>query len=92
MYNLGEFLRKRYRDLLGDVYSPDHLLVRSSYSDRCLMSAGALLAGLKPPAASEVWLPELNWQPIPVHSTPRSLDQVHHFLYLICLVSVLCVT
>lgn len=76
MYNLGAFLRARYKDVLGEVYSSDRLLVRSSYNDRCLMSAGALLAGLQPPSVSEIWLPGLNWHPIPVHSTPRSLDQL----------------
>lgn len=76
MYNLGIFLKSRYKDLLGEVYSPNHLLARSSYSDRCLMSAGALLAGLRPPSASEIWLPGLNWHPIPIHSTPRELDKL----------------
>lgn len=76
MYNLGKFLRSRYKDLVSGAYSPDRLLVRSSYNDRCLMSAGAFLAGFQPPSESEVWLPGFNWQPIPVHSTPRSQDKL----------------
>ena len=76
MYNLGAFLQSRYKVLLGDFYSPKRLYVRSSDNDRCLMSAGALLAGLQPPSAAEIWLPGLNWQPIPVHATPRNLDKV----------------
>lgn len=82
MYNLGTFLQSRYKILLGNVYSQNRLLVRSSDNDRCLMSAGALLAGLQPPSDTEVWLPGFNWQPIPVHATPRSLDKVlYHTKY-----------
>ncbi|XP_034253890.1 testicular acid phosphatase homolog isoform X2 [Thrips palmi] len=76
MYKLGKYLRSRYAELLGETYSSERLLVRSSYADRVIMSAGALLAGLQPPSTSEIWLPGFNWHPIPIHSTPRSLDQL----------------
>lgn len=77
MYKLGKYLRSRYSEVLGEVYSSERLLVRSSYADRVIMSAGALLAGLQPPSPSEIWLPGFDWHPIPVHSIPRSMDQVH---------------
>lgn len=76
MFKLGKYLRSRYSEILGETYSPERLLVRSSYADRVIMSAGALLAGLQPPSPSEIWLPGFNWHPIPIHSTPRSLDQL----------------
>lgn len=41
------------------------------------MSALANLAGLFPPTTEEeIWNNEINWQPIPVHTTPHLLDYV----------------
>jgi hypothetical protein len=76
MFRLGEFLRTRYNGYLSELYSPNDFLMKSSANDRCLMSAQVVLAGLYPPTGSQVWNPDLKWQPIPVHSTPRHLDQV----------------
>jgi hypothetical protein len=76
MFKLGEFLRTRYNGYLSELYYPKEFLMKSSANDRCLMSAQAVLAGLYPPKGMQVWNPDLKWQPIPVHSTPRHLDQV----------------
>lgn len=40
------------------------------------MSAEANMAGLFPPTANETWDEKINWQPIPVHTIPQSLDHV----------------
>jgi hypothetical protein len=76
MFRLGEFLRTRYNGYLSELYSSKEFLMKSSANDRCLMSAQVVLAGLYPPMGMQVWNPDLKWQPIPVHSTPRHLDQV----------------
>jgi hypothetical protein len=76
MFKLGEFLRTRYNGYLSELYYPKEFLMKSSANDRCLMSAQTALAGLYPPKGMQVWNPDLKWQPIPVHSTPRHLDQV----------------
>jgi hypothetical protein len=76
MFELGEFLRTRYSGYLSELYSPEEFLMKSSANDRCLMSGQVVLAGLYPPKGMQVWNPELMWQPIPIHSTPRHLDQV----------------
>lgn len=76
MYKYGQYLRKRYDGVIDDEYSPKDIHIVSSDNDRCLMSAQALLAGLYPPAGIQIWHRSLNWQPIPVHTTPRELDKV----------------
>ncbi len=69
-FKLGQYLRNRYNDLLGDEYSENVIYVRSTDVDRTLMSAQSNLAGLYPPKGGQVWNPELLWQPIPVHTVP----------------------
>ncbi|PSN42750.1 hypothetical protein C0J52_10659 [Blattella germanica] len=76
MYELGQFLRSRYDGYLDKIYSSREVLVKSSALDRCLMSAQLALAGLFPPVGHQVWNDKLLWQPIPVYSTPRNLDQL----------------
>ncbi|KAJ8951168.1 hypothetical protein NQ318_021612, partial [Aromia moschata] len=76
LYQLGKWLRNRYRNFLPQKYSPKDIYVRSTNADRCLMSAAAALAGLYRPEKSEVFDPELPWQPIPVHTMPPEDDEV----------------
>ncbi|XP_065159474.1 prostatic acid phosphatase-like [Atheta coriaria] len=73
-YALGLELRRRYQNFLQNEYDPRVFLMESSYADRCLMSAQLLLAGLFPPSGGEIWNENLRWQPIPVHSVPRNMD------------------
>lgn len=55
---------------MNDIY------IQSSDVDRTLMSAEANLAGLYTPSGSQIWNNKLPWQPIPVHTTPASLDYI----------------
>ncbi|XP_030062357.1 prostatic acid phosphatase isoform X2 [Microcaecilia unicolor] len=75
-YELGKFLRIRYSGFLNDTYNRHEVYVQSTDYDRTLMSAQANLAGLFPPVDKEIWNPNLKWQPIPVHTTPVSQDQL----------------
>eukprot|EP00096_Caligus_rogercresseyi_P013635 TRINITY_DN6265_c0_g1_i1.p1 TRINITY_DN6265_c0_g1~~TRINITY_DN6265_c0_g1_i1.p1 ORF type:complete len:423 (-),score=74.06 TRINITY_DN6265_c0_g1_i1:202-1470(-) len=73
-YELGKYLRSRYAGFLSEAYKKDDILVRSTDVDRTLMSALSNLAGLYPPKESQVWNPNLLWQPVPVHTIPGPED------------------
>ncbi|ESN98287.1 hypothetical protein HELRODRAFT_84756 [Helobdella robusta] len=78
-FELGKFLRSRYIDgkpyrLLNSSYNRYETEIRSTDTDRTLMSAYSNLAGLYPPADGQIWNDELAWQPIPVHTVQNSLD------------------
>ncbi|XP_053307498.1 testicular acid phosphatase homolog [Spea bombifrons] len=76
---LGQYLRKRYEHFLSPTYSRREIYVRSTDYDRTLMSAQANLAGLFPPQSSQLWNPDLRWQPIPVHTVPVAQDRLLKF-------------
>ncbi|XP_012263591.2 venom acid phosphatase Acph-1-like [Athalia rosae] len=76
-YDLGVFLRERYGNWLGDVYLKDEVKFRSSTYDRTMMTAQLVAAGLFPPSEIQRWHPELNWQPIPVFSDPKSTADLY---------------
>ncbi|XP_022901850.2 venom acid phosphatase Acph-1-like [Onthophagus taurus] len=65
MYNLGEVLRQRYQDYLGNVYVPCEVDCQTSDTDRSQMSLLLVLAGLFPPNVDQTIKNDLNWQPIP---------------------------
>lgn len=71
---LGQWVRARYSGFLGADYSEKEVYVRSTDVDRTLMSASAHLAGLFPPHGYLQFDPDLAWQPVPVHTVPKSLD------------------
>lgn len=71
---MGKFLKRRYGKFLGNRYSPDKLHVLSSDPDRTINSANLVLAGLFPPKSDQIWNDKLLYQPIAVHSIPKSID------------------
>ncbi|XP_038573290.1 lysosomal acid phosphatase-like [Micropterus salmoides] len=78
-FELGQYLRKRYKGFLNDTYKRQEISVRSTDVDRTLMSAEANLAGLYPPTGQQVFDPNLKWQPIPVHTVPQSEERLLSF-------------
>ncbi|XP_022832385.1 prostatic acid phosphatase isoform X1 [Spodoptera litura] len=75
-YALGKWLRQRYSHLLSDAFDPTEIYIRSTDIDRTLMSAQANLAGMYPPKSKTMWNPDINWQPIPVHTVPELEDEL----------------
>uniref|UniRef100_A0A1A7WM44 Lysosomal acid phosphatase n=1 Tax=Iconisemion striatum TaxID=60296 RepID=A0A1A7WM44_9TELE len=78
-YELGQFMRSRYKNFLNESYNRHEILVRSTDYDRTLMSAEANLAGLYPPSGQQIFTPSLKWQPIPVHTVPMSEERLLSF-------------
>ncbi|KAM3922452.1 LOW QUALITY PROTEIN: testicular acid phosphatase homolog [Leptodactylus fuscus] len=78
-YELGQYLRMRYKHFLSPSYRKEEIYVRSTDYDRTLMSAQANLAGLYPPNGTQQWHPDFPWQPIPVHTVPVSQDRLLKF-------------
>nr|XP_018912206.1 PREDICTED: prostatic acid phosphatase-like isoform X3 [Bemisia tabaci] len=76
LHRLGTFLRQRYDGFLSAKYLPAEIFVFSSFHDRCLMSASLVLAGLYPPLRTQLWDPDLKWQPIPIHTVPLTHDDI----------------
>jgi hypothetical protein len=81
-YNLGKYFRQRYDGFLSKIYKPSEIFVQSSDADRAIMSALSNMAGLFPPTPEDpksLWNTEIQWQPIPVHTIPKKLDNFINF-------------
>ncbi|XP_044137557.1 testicular acid phosphatase homolog [Bufo gargarizans] len=83
-YELGQYLRMRYKHFLSPSYRKEEIYVRSTDYDRTLMSAQAILAGLYPPDKTQRWHPDIPWQPIPVHTVPLSQERLLKFPFKDC--------
>ncbi|CAF1238580.1 unnamed protein product [Rotaria sordida] len=83
---LGQYFRERYSELLNSTYVASEVTIRSTDNDRTLMSAYSNLLGLYPTSKEKLdlilleieqdnkWPEVLPWQPIPVHTVPKSID------------------
>jgi hypothetical protein len=86
-YRLGQYLRERYGEFLGDVYSPDIIVAQSTDLNRTKMSALLALAGLWPSEVPQQWNSDLQHL-FAVHSEPLERDSVstlHHAVKVISL-------
>ncbi|XP_076183986.1 prostatic acid phosphatase [Ptiloglossa arizonensis] len=73
-YHQGLFLRDRYDDLLGPIYSPDIFYLQCTAVDRTKMSALLEAAALWKPNEKQSFKPDLPWQPVTLFYQPRSED------------------
>ncbi|KAK3789399.1 hypothetical protein RRG08_005547 [Elysia crispata] len=79
-YELGQYLRQRYRNLISEKFRKDEVYVRSTNYERTLMSAECVCAGLFPVNASYPDLSEVlnHWQPVPIQTVPSAEDKLLH--------------
>lgn len=81
MYDLGEWIRKRYSKFCQN-YHPRVVEILTEPSDRNLMSAECLLVGLFPFTGTRVkngtfvFDKTRTWQPIPVHTMHSTMNLV----------------
>ncbi|XP_011500130.1 PREDICTED: venom acid phosphatase Acph-1-like, partial [Ceratosolen solmsi marchali] len=64
-YELGQLLRDKYNDFLGELYLQQSVYALSTDYTRTKMSLQLVLASLYPPSGVQKWHNKLNWQPIP---------------------------
>ncbi|NXP04026.1 PPAP phosphatase, partial [Thinocorus orbignyianus] len=79
LFKLGQYTRERYSSFLNSTYNRQEFYIQSTDYDRTIMSAQSYLSGLFPPTSSQIWNPELLWQPIPVHVLQKATDNKLHF-------------
>ncbi|KAH9644317.1 hypothetical protein HF086_000054 [Spodoptera exigua] len=63
-YQLGQFIRRRYDELLSPTFNKSEIYVRSTDSTRAKMTVLTALAAVYP-APTDNWSDKINWTPIP---------------------------
>ena len=78
MYQLGEFVRKKYNDFLGPNYRKKEVYSISTAVPRTQMSLQLVLASLFPTSNSKYqrWNKNINWQPVPMKYPPFQKLQI----------------
>ncbi|KAM3723061.1 putative acid phosphatase [Dirofilaria immitis] len=74
-YRLGKLLRQRYDGFLSETFKTSEIYIRSTDSNRTLMTANAVLQGLYPLKYYDGRLSSI-WHPIPVHTVPAEKDNL----------------
>lgn len=62
--------------LMNGTYQREEVFIRSTNTDRTLMSAESLMAAFYKPVGKQVFLRNLPWQPVPVHTVPVNEDSL----------------
>lgn len=78
-YYIGEYLRKRYNNLLSKIYYEDEIFLHSTDVERTKMTLLTSLAALYPPQHLQRWNRNLMWQPVPYTTLPQSQDFLTYF-------------
>lgn len=76
-YQIGKYLRSMYSGFVTS--DPNEIMVNSSESARCLLSALTNLASFYPPQGWWKFDEDIDWQPISVHYIPKQRDKYLNF-------------
>lgn len=81
-FELGQYLRFRYKSLVSAYFHKDEVYVRSTNYERTLMTAECVCAGLFPVDTKDSNLPHAwpfgQWQPVPIQTVPAGKDKLLH--------------
>ncbi|KAK5649381.1 hypothetical protein RI129_000410 [Pyrocoelia pectoralis] len=83
-YQLGNVLRKRYNDFLGEDFESDAVFIKSTDFERTKMTSLLVLAGVFPPSEKDKWNDKLNWIPIPFTYDKQGTDYDMTKAYVFC--------
>ncbi|XP_050551840.1 prostatic acid phosphatase isoform X3 [Spodoptera frugiperda] len=72
-YQLGQFIRRRYDELLSPTFNRSEIYIRSTDSTRAKMTVLTALAAVYP-APEDNWSEDINWTPIPYTTVPAKYD------------------
>ncbi|CAK1549739.1 unnamed protein product [Leptosia nina] len=78
-YRVGEYIRKRYNNLISNLYLPDELYVQTTGYARTKMTVLTALAAIYPPMPAQKWNPNLNWQPVPYDTPSYENDDLLYY-------------
>ncbi|CAL8069953.1 unnamed protein product [Calicophoron daubneyi] len=76
-FNLGRWFREQYNSFVPEKYNASDIYVRSTDTDRSLMSGQAFLAGLyrcTDPKHCPLVPAGIFWRPVPIHTVPLTAD------------------
>ncbi|KAF9410067.1 hypothetical protein HW555_010729 [Spodoptera exigua] len=72
-YQLGQFIRRRYDELLSPNFNKSEIYIRSTESTRAKMTVLTALAAVYP-APEDNWSQDVNWTPVPYTTVPAKYD------------------
>ncbi|XP_057669399.1 prostatic acid phosphatase-like [Diorhabda carinulata] len=72
-YELGNFTKNRYSLFMPNKYHSSHFRIETTDVDRTDMSAQVNVYSMFPATGDDIWLPSINWHPIPIRSCDESI-------------------
>ncbi|KAM3956322.1 prostatic acid phosphatase-like [Aphomia sociella] len=71
---LGDYIKRRYSELLAPRYNRTEVYIRSTDSTRAKMTILSALSSIYMPAPGKGWSDFINWEPVPYTTVPAKYD------------------
>ncbi|KAM3956324.1 prostatic acid phosphatase-like [Aphomia sociella] len=71
---LGDFIKRRYSELLAPRYNRTEVYIRSTDSTRAKMTILSALSSIYLPAPGKGWNSNIDWEPVPYTTVPAKYD------------------